>query len=209
MSAEKPSKCHTPKHLHPRQPAGVEGNARLTAAVGVIIFILLAIEGVTILQVGALLTPHVFIGVLVIPVVLLKIGTTTWRFAKYYLGDEEYRRKGAPPIILRMLGPALIALTIIVLGSGVGLVLLPKNFHDQMFFFHKVSFILWFIAMTIHVLGHIVETTTLAPRDWVAHTRRDVARASTRQWVLVWGVAVGIPLAMLITSHTHYVVINN
>ena len=200
---------HAPKHLHTREVAGVEGNARLTAAIAAIIFILLAVEGVTILQVGPLLIPHVFIGVLMIPVVVLKIGTTTWRFAKYYLGDEEYRRKGAPPIILRMLGPALIALTIIVLGSGIGLVLLPQNFRDQMFFFHKVSFILWFIAMTIHVLGHVVETATLAPRDWVAHTRRDVARASTRQWVLVWGVAVGIPLAMLITSHTHYVVINN
>ncbi len=200
---------HVPKHLHTREEAGVEGNARLTAAIAAIIFVLLAVEGITILQVGPLLIPHVFIGVLMIPVVVLKIGTTTWRFAKYYLGDEEYRRKGAPPIILRMLGPALIALTIIVLASGVGLVLLPRNFHNQMFFFHKVSFILWFIAMTIHVLGHIVETTTLAPRDWVAHTRRDVARASTRQWVLVWGVAVGIPLAMLITSHTHYVVINN
>ena len=200
---------HASKLLHAREVAGVEGNARLTAAIAAIIFILLAVEGVTILQVGPLLIPHVFIGVLMIPVVVLKIGTTTWRFAKYYLGDEEYRCKGAPPIILRMLGPALIALTIIVLASGVGLVLLPQNFRDQMFFFHKVSFILWFIAMTIHVLGHVVETATLAPRDWVAHTRRDVARASTRQWVLVWGVAVGIPLAMLITSHTHYVVINN
>jgi len=200
---------HAPKLLHTREVAGVEGNARLTAAIAAIIFILLAVEGVTILQVGPLLIPHVFIGVLMIPVVVLKIGTTTWRFAKYYLGDEEYRRKGAPPIILRMLGPVLIALTIIVLGSGIGLVLLPQNFRDQMFFFHKVSFILWFIAMTIHVLGHVVETATLAPRDWVAHTRRDVARASTRQWVLVWGVAIGIPLAMLITSHTHYVVINN
>ena len=187
----------------------MEGNARLTAAIAAIIFILLAVEGVTILQVGPLLIPHVFIGVLMIPVVVLKIGTTTWRFAKYYLGDEEYRCKGAPPIILRMLGPALIALTIIVLASGIGLVLLPQNFRDQMFYFHKVSLIIWFIAMTIHVLGHVVETATLAPRDWVAHTRRDVARASTRQWVLVWGVAVGIPLAMLITSHTHYVVINN
>ena len=200
---------HAPKLLHAREVAGVEGNARLTAAIAAIIFVLLAVEGITILQVGPLLIPHVFIGVLMIPVVVLKIGTTTWRFAKYYLGDEEYRRKGAPPIILRMLGPALIALTIIVLASGIGLVLLPQNFRDQMFFFHKVSFILWFIAMTIHVLGHVVETATLAPRDWVAHTRRDVARASTRQWVLVWGVAVGIPLAMLITSHTHYVVINN
>ena len=200
---------HAPKLLHAREVAGVEGNARLTAAIAAIIFVLLAVEGITILQVGPLLIPHVFIGVLMIPVVVLKIGTTTWRFAKYYLGDEEYRCKGAPPIILRMLGPALIALTIIVLASGIGLVLLPQNFRDQMFFFHKVSFILWFIAMTIHVLGHVVETATLAPRDWVAHTRRDVARASTRQWVLVWGVAVGIPLAMLITSHTHYVVINN
>lgn len=194
--------------LHSSKKAGVEGNARLTAAVAAIIFILLAIEGVTILQVGPLLTPHVFIGSLMIPVVLLKVGSTTWRFTKYYLGDEEYRSKGAPPIILRILGPVLIVLTIIVIASGVVLVLLPEHLHDQMFFFHKASFVLWFIVMTIHVLGHIVETASLAPKDWLSHTRRDVKKATTRQWVLVWAIALGVPLAMLITSHTHYVVIN-
>jgi len=194
--------------LQTRKKAGVEGNARLTASVAAIIFILLAIEGVTILQVGPLLTPHVFIGSLMIPVVLLKVGSTTWRFAKYYLGDEEYRSKGAPPIILRMLGPVLIALTTIVIASGVVLVLLPQHLHSQMLFFHKSLFILWFVVMTIHVLGHIVETASLAPRDWLSHTRRDVKKATTRQWVLVWAVALGVPLAMLITSHTHYVVIN-
>ena len=39
-------------------------NARLTAANAAVLLVLLAAEGVTILRVRALLTPHVFIGVL-------------------------------------------------------------------------------------------------------------------------------------------------
>ena len=30
---------------------------------------------------------------------------------------------------------------------------------------HRASFILWFGAMSVHVLGHLVDTARLAPRD--------------------------------------------
>ena len=50
-----------------RQRNGVEGNARLTASVAVVLFVLLAAEGVTILRIRPLLTPHVFIGMLLAP----------------------------------------------------------------------------------------------------------------------------------------------
>ena len=55
-------------------------NARLTAANAAVLLVLLAAEGVTILRVRALLTPHVFIGVVLIPPVLLKMASTSWRF---------------------------------------------------------------------------------------------------------------------------------
>jgi hypothetical protein len=42
---------------------------------------------------------------------------------------------------------------------------------------HKASFVLWFGAMTIHVLGHLGEVFRLAPRDWLRRTRRDVTGA--------------------------------
>ena len=106
---------------------GVEANARLTGMTAALLLVLLAVEGVTILRIGRLLTLHVLIGMVVVPPVLLKIGSTTWRFARYYLGSPEYRRKGPPPAILRLLGPFLVVLTLAVLGSGIALLLGPPS----------------------------------------------------------------------------------
>jgi len=169
----------------------VAANARLTSASGAVIFVLLFAEGLTILSVGSLLSAHVFIGVLMIPPILLKIATTSWRFAAYYRGDTDYVRKGPPHLVLRLLGPFVVVLTVIVIASGVGLVLTHAA-RSQLLFVHKASFVLWLGAMTIHVLGHIVETAALAPRDWLSRTRRQVAGASRRQWALVASVAAGL-----------------
>ena len=152
-----------PQHRVRRRPGGPESNARLTASVAAVLVILLAAEGFTILRVGRLLTPHVFIGMLLVPPVLLKMGSTMWRFVRYYAGDEEYRRKGPPLPLLRLLGPVVVVLTVVVFGTGIALLLGPYSFRSQMLQLHQLSFILWFGAMTIHVLGHIVETARVAP----------------------------------------------
>jgi hypothetical protein len=90
---------------------GAEGNERLTALTGTVLLALLAAEGVTILSVGRLLTPHFFIGMLLIGPVALKAGSTVYRFVRYYTGSAPYRRKGPPAPLLRLLGPLLIAST--------------------------------------------------------------------------------------------------
>src|SRR5206468_2516773 len=59
-----------------RAEAGVAANARLTASNAAVLLVLLAAEGVTILRVRALLTPHVFIGMVLVPPVLLKVAST-------------------------------------------------------------------------------------------------------------------------------------
>ena len=87
------SRGGTRRHAR-RADAGVAGNARLTAANAAVLLVLLAAEGVTILRVHRLLSPHVFIGVVLIPPVLLKVASTTWRFARYYSGAPAYRRRG-------------------------------------------------------------------------------------------------------------------
>ena len=109
-----------------RADAGASGNARLTAANAAVLLVLLAAEGVTILRVRQLLSPHVFIGVVLIPPVLVKVGSTTWRFARYYTGAPAYRRKGPPPVLLRLLGPVVVILTLVLLFSGVGLLLVSR-----------------------------------------------------------------------------------
>ncbi len=55
---------------------GTDGNERLTGSTGAVLIALLAVEGVTILSLNSLLSLHVFIGVVLIPPVLLKLSTT-------------------------------------------------------------------------------------------------------------------------------------
>ena len=184
--------------------SGVEGNARLTASVAAVIFVLLAIEGVTILRIRNLLDVHVFIGVVLIPLVVVKISSTGWRFVRYYAGDPEYRRRGPPAMVFRLLGPVVVVLTVVLFASGVGLVvLLPRSLRQELFFVHRASFILWIVVMTLHVLGHLGETMRLAPRDWLLRTRRQVSGASTRQWVLAFSVVLGALGAVALTPHAY------
>jgi hypothetical protein len=79
-----------PQHRRPGLEAtgSAAGNERLTAMTGAVLLGLLAAEGVTILFKRQMLTAHFFIGMLLIGPVLLKIGSTGYRFARYYTGSE-------------------------------------------------------------------------------------------------------------------------
>ena len=166
----------------------VVGNERLTAATALILLFLLAAEGVTVLRVGRLLRWHVFLGTLLIPPVMVKLASTFYRFVRYYRGDPEFRRKGPPPWLLRVLGPLVATLTIILFASGIALMWVGTTWHGRVMFIHKASFILWFAVMTIHVVGHLPETLRLGTRDWIG---RRVAGAAARRVLLVISLVVG------------------
>jgi len=176
---------------------GVEANARLTGMTAAVLLVLFVIEGITILRVRSLLTVHVVIGMLLLPPVLLKIGSTGWRFARYYLGSPEYRRKGPPPALLRLLGPFVVVLTLAVIGTGIALLVGPASMRNTLFALHRDTFILWFIAMAVHVLGHLLEMTRLAPADFYNRTRRQVRGAGARQWLIVTSLGIGLLLAVI------------
>jgi hypothetical protein len=176
---------------------GPEGNARLTGATAAVLLVLLAAEGLTVLQVRSLLTPHVVIGMVLVPFVVVKLCSTGWRMARYYLGDPAYRRRGAPPILLRLLGPVVVLLTVLLFASGIALLLVPHSLRAGTMFVHKASFVLWFGAMTIHVLGHVLETSRLAPADLASATRSQVRGAGARLWVQAACLVVGAVLAVV------------
>jgi len=176
---------------------GPEGNARTTGLTAAVLLVLLAAEGLTLLQLHTLVTPHVVIGMVLVPFVLLKVGTTGYRMVRYYAGPGPYRDRGAPPLLLRLLGPVVVLLTLLVFASGIALLLVPHSLRDTLFFVHKASFVLWFGAMAVHVLGHVLETSRLAPADLVARTRRQVRGAGARLWIQAVCLVAGILLAAL------------
>jgi hypothetical protein len=89
---------------------GSAGNQQLTAVMAILL-LLLAIEEATLLQLRSLLTVHAFVGMLLIPPVALKLASTGWRMLRYYLGGEEYVRRGPPQVVLRVLVAPLIVLS--------------------------------------------------------------------------------------------------
>jgi hypothetical protein len=144
-----------------RSPSGAErsggaaGNERLTAVTATVLLILLAAEGLTILQLGHLLTWHFFIGMMLLGPVALKAGSVLYRFFRYYTGRAEYRRKGPPAPLLRVLGPFVMLLTAGVFGSGVVLAAAGPSARRPWLMVHRLTFVLWLGAMAIHVLAYV------------------------------------------------------
>ena len=122
---------------------------------GAVLFVLLAAEGITILQLSQLLTLHFFIGMLLLGPVTLKAGSTIYRFTRYYTGNAPYRRNGPPAPLLRLLGPVIIASTAGVFGSGIALAIAGPAGRQPWLFLHKGSFAVWFCAMAVHVLWYL------------------------------------------------------
>ncbi len=173
---------------------GVAGNGRLTAALGALLLVLLAAEGATIPFIGQLRVEHVLLGMLLLGPVAAKLASTGYRFARYYLGSPAYVRKGAPPIVLRLLAPGVVFTTIALFGTGVALLIVGRN--GELSFLHKVSFIAWFALMTTHVLGHILELSGPAFADWRRSGPR-LTGAGLRLAAIAAALVLGIGLAVL------------
>lgn len=180
--------------------AGVAGNARLTAANGLLLLVLLFIEGVTILRVRDLITLHVFVGLMLVGPVLLKTATTGYRFTRYYAHAEPYVRRGPPHAILRLSGPLVVLTTLTVLGTGIGLLAVKPDNPGVLLFAHKASFVLWFGLMAIHVLGHLREAASESWQD-VRARRGDPAgrHRGLRMIAIVTALLAGIGLAAAVT----------
>lgn len=181
---------------------GSDGNARLTAAVGVVLLVLLAAEGLTLLGgVGRLLLPHIFIGLLLIPPILLKVGSTGWRMVAYYRRAEEYVRKGPPSALLRILvAPVLVASTAVLLASGIAATLVG---HDGLLLgIHKASFVVWGFAFGLHVLAHVFKLPRLVAADWWRTDRLGGRRL--RQYALAFALIAGLVVAVMAWPLTHH-----
>jgi hypothetical protein len=192
-------------------PGGTDGNEQLTALTGVVLIVLLAPLGVTIVRIGQMLNAHMFLGMLVLGPVALKIGSTGYRFVRYYAGADAYRRKGPPAIELRLLAPFVVVLTVAVFATGVALLLVGPAHRGILGPLHKITFIVWLAATTLHVLGHLVEL----PRALARAARRDPswddhgAGRGSRALLLASAIAGGLIIALVsesqfgIWSHYH------
>ena len=182
----------------PARRADPAGNERLTAMTGAVLLVLFAAECLTLLNIGHLLTLHVFLGMLLLGPVGLKIGSTLWRFTRYYTGSAGYVRRGPPPPLQRVTGPFVILTTVAVLGTGIMLAVEgPGNGNWGRL--HHLSFFLWAAVMLIHLASYVPKL----PRKLSGqadHARHLLAARGTRWLLLCGSLAAGLVLAFA-TSH--------
>jgi hypothetical protein len=173
---------------------GSEGNARLTATTGLVLLALLAVEGVTILDLRQLLSVHVFVGLLLIPPVALKLAVTGYRFVRYYSRAAEYLRKGPPLLLMRMLvAPGLIAATLVVFGTGVTLLAIGPG-GGIVLLLHQASFFVWLAAFGVHVLAYALRAPGLVRADLGRGSR--TSGAALRFGVVALALLVGLTVAL-------------
>ena len=193
----------SPGRTGPGAPA--EGNGRLTASTSAILLTLFAIEVATVVMgVRANLALHVMVGLLLVPPLLVKMAAVGWRFVRYYRHDMQYRRKGPPAPVLRILGPVLLAITLALFISGITLLLAPGAFGGPRgitYQIHVASFYIWMLLILVHAAGHARDLRRLAPRDWLRRTRAAVPGAVARQAIALASLAAGLALALSLVGH--------
>jgi hypothetical protein len=175
---------------------GVEVNELLTSSAAALLTILLLAEGATIINVRGLLTAHMFIGLALIPPVLLKLASTGYRFARYYTSAPAYREKGPPPLLLRVLAPVLVASTAMIFATGVWLLLLGHR-SDQVLMLHKVAFFVWSGVFAVHFVAHLPRVG----RSLGAAARTRAAGSWLSATLVAVSLGAGVALALALLSH--------
>jgi hypothetical protein len=177
---------------------GSRGNELLTSAAAVVLIALLVAEGITILDLRSLVDEHMFIGLVLIPPVVLKLGSVGYRFVRYYTGSRAYVAKGPPQLPLRVAAPILVIATVALFASG-GLLLAAGHKTRSLLQIHQVSAIIWAAVFAVHFLAYIPRVARSLGTALRA-TREPAVRGADARWALVvsaTGAGVALALARL------------
>ncbi len=180
------------------------GNERLTAAVGLLLLVPILVEVVTILLgVHTFMSVHVFVGLALIPLVLLKLGSTAWRFARYYARSGPYVALGPPQIAMRLLAPLFVAATVVLFGSGVAMGVVHGEALDVARRLHGPASVVWLVLLGLHVLVYFTRAVRRTAEDAVPEQRNRARGAAVRVYVLAAAAVSGIAIAATAVPAQH------
>jgi hypothetical protein len=127
---------------------------------------LILVEFATLPDLSAAVPLHVFVGVAFIGPLTVKLSSTGYRFLRYYGGADAFVRKGPPHLALRLLAPALVLMTVLLVATGLALLVVgpadPAPFEGL----HNLSFVLWLPLVAVHALAHLARLPRLLAGDW-------------------------------------------
>ena len=178
--------------------SAVDGNERITALAGAVLLALILVELVSAAILRTLLSVHVFVGVLLAGPLVVKLGSTGNRFLRYYTGSPAFVRRGPPRPALRVMAPLLIATTLVVIGSGIGLVVTGPRHAGPLLPLHGFSVLVWLPLIAIHVFAHIWRIPHLVADDWSNPSGRSLAPGRGLRFGMNLGALMGGALAAIL-----------
>ncbi len=181
-----------------------DGNKRLTAAVGVLLLAPVLVEGATVLLgVHTFMSWHVFVGLALIPVVVLKLATTGWRFVRYYTRSRAYVADGPPRAAMRLLAPLFVVATVVLFGSGVAMGLLHGHSLQIARRLHGPASVIWLLLLGLHVLVYLGRALRSTADDVLPEDRAPVRGKTARRYALATAVVCGLVLGSALVPAQH------
>jgi hypothetical protein len=148
------------------------GNERLTGLAGGALLALIVAELVTLPNLRALLSPHVIVGTALAGPLVLKLMSTGYRAASYYLRIPAFVRRGPPRLPLRILAVPLAAANVLLAATGFGLMATGPAAAGPLVALHNLSAVVWLPLVAVHAVAYVRRATGLV--------RADVTRAAPR-----------------------------
>ena len=186
--------------------SAVVGNERMTALAGAVLLVLILVELVSAAILRTLLSVHVFVGVLLAGPLAVKLGSIGNRFLRYYTGSPAFVRRGPPRLALRVLAPLLIATTLVVMGSGIGLVVTGPRSAVPLLPLHGISVLVWLPLIAIHVFAYIWRVPRLVANDWSKQAAEQAPGRGLRLGVNLGALMLGaIAAVLLLPSATPWI----
>ena len=185
-----------PLHLYRRweRDPSVDQNERLTALAGASLYVLLVAIALTVIRLPEQLPLHYLVGFLLIPPVALKLASTGYRFARYYLGGAADGRPDPPPALFRFIvAPLLVASTVGVFASGLELWAFGLAYGQAWTTAHTVSAVVMVLSGSAHVMGHLRRSAAAAVEEVRASAPRG---ASVRRSIVIGSLVLGLALAV-------------
>jgi hypothetical protein len=181
-----------------------KGNEHLTAAVGVLLLIPVAVEvGTVLFGVHTFMSWHVFVGLALIPVVVLKLATTGWRFVRYYTRSKPYVAGGPPQTPMRLLAPLFVVATVVLFGSGVAMGFLHGHPLEIARRLHGPASVIWLLLLGLHVLVYLGRALRRTADDILTVDRAPVPGKSARLYALATAVVCGVLLGAALIPAQH------
>ena len=165
----------------------VFGNRALTSWAGLALLPGLGVVALSGLVFGRFWQLHYIVGLALIPLLLLKLGSTGYRALSYYVRRAAYRAAGAPEWIGRLLAPALVLSTLVAMGTGIWM--WSQHSEAQPWAkLHVLSVVAMGGCVALHLLLRTPTSIHAVGRDGVAALRHMWPRVRV---ILVGGAVAG------------------